>query len=153
MQASNEFVKGKHGIGWVSDSFNEYFKNTEFAERSMPTFQKLPRSMNDAAIESELKPGLCELGDIVAFMDNAPEECKDGWWNLFYTPAFVVIVHWHGDEWRVSAWRRGGRVWFDFYRVFSPATDRSESKPSSSLELRLSELEEWKKKVEKVINV
>lgn len=124
MEALKEFKIGKHNIGYVSDSFKERFEGVGFdaySDNRCPPFQKLPRAMNDAAIESELKPGLCSLADVLAFLDNAPEECKDGSWNLFYTPSFVVRVRWHGGGWRVSTWERDGRGWDADYQVFSPA--------------------------------
>lgn len=132
MNSSTEFVKGKHGIGWVSSDFANRFKDVFFEERPMPTFQKLPRAMSDATIESELKPGLCELGDVLAFLENAPEECKDGNWNLFYFSAFVVNVYWFAGigEWFVSTWYRDDDEWFADDRVFSPATVRSDAKTS-----------------------
>lgn len=122
--SADEFAVGKHGIGWISSIFQNHFKDNKFEARALPAFQKLPRDMNDAAIESELKPRLCELGDILAFLDHAPEECKDGKWNLFYTPAFVVRVYWDAGRgaWFVDAWRRGGNEWLAGFRVFSPAT-------------------------------
>ncbi len=46
-----------------------------------------------------------------------------GYWNLFYTPSFVVDVYRDGGEWFVSAWERDGREWRAGRRVFSPATD------------------------------
>lgn len=46
---------------------------------------------------------------------------NDGYWNLFYTPAFVVGVHWYGDAWRVYAWNRVDGAWSSGSRVFSPA--------------------------------
>jgi hypothetical protein len=131
MKVSQEFAVGNHKIGYVSDTFSAHFAGQEFEAKPMPKFQKLPRRMTDAEIESELKPGMCEPGDILAFMENAPEECKDGNWNLFYTPAFVVFVLWFdfSGEWRVDAWGRGGDGWGAIDRVFSPAT---ESKTLSS---------------------
>src|SRR3990167_7663270 len=95
-EPKEEFVVGKHSIGWLNERFTNYLDEVDkkVSSHVMPTFQKLPRDMNDATIESELKPGLCELGDVLAFLDNAPDECKDGYANLFYTPAFVVDVHW-----------------------------------------------------------
>lgn len=103
----------------------------------MPTAQVLPRNMIDAQIESELKPGYCTLGDVLAFLEEAPKKYKDGNWNLFYTPAFVVSVRWNGDEWRVSAWGRDGRGWDADSRVFSPATNSKalKSKPLDTLTL------------------
>lgn len=128
MNSSKEFVKGKHNIGYVSSFFEEKFKDIEFSKREIGTYQKLPRYMNDAEIESELKPGYCDLGDVVAFMDNAPSECKDGNWNIFYIKdsPFVVDVHWYSDDglWLVGASERYD-CWYDYDRVFSPATDTS----------------------------
>lgn len=135
MKASKEFVVGKHNIGFVGSNFKEHFSGEEFESRPMPTFQKLPRSMNDATIESELKPGICELGDVLAFLDNAPQECKDGYWNLFYFSAFVVFVGWDDGVWRVLTWRRDGHVWGAGGRVFSPETGNSVAKASDTLSL------------------
>lgn len=127
MKASNEFKVGKHNIGYIESRFSHQFKSSSFEKKEMPTFQKLPRSMNDAAIEFELKPGLCELGDIIAFLDNAPEECKDGYWNLFYMEPFVVSVSWDSvsQGWLVSSWDRLGNTWHEGSRVFAPATESS----------------------------
>ncbi len=158
-KASEEFAVGKHGIGYVSSDFKEKFSSVEFAERAMPTFQKLGKNMKDAAIESELKPGICELGDVLAFIDNAPQECKDGYSNIFYFPACVVSVRWSADfaGWYVLTWYRGDGAWSAGSRVFSPATGRSvpctHNCCSCALALELSELKEWKKRVEKVLNV
>ncbi len=136
-KASEEFVVGKHGIGYVYSDFLSNFSSVQFKEKSMPTFQKLPHSMNDAEIENELKPGLCELGDVIAFMDNTPKECKDGNWNLFYTASHVVHVRWGGDAWHVRAWARDDSPWSADYRVFSPATSSEtlNTGPSESLSL------------------
>lgn len=148
---------GKHQIGYINERFLEHFKDVEFEAKTLPKFQKLPRYMTDAEIESELKPGFCELGDILAFLDGAPEECKDGYWNLFYTPSFVVHVIWHGARWHVLAWHRDVSAWDADYRVFSPATETSEPKPSTlspsdsrpkdSLTYELSELTKQVKRV------
>lgn len=124
LKAAGEFVVGKHEIGYISPDFKKFIENAVLERRSIPTFQKLPRDMNDATIESELKPGMCELGDILTFLDAAPTECKDGNWNLFYLSAFVVAVDWYPyvRAWRVNAWHRDGTEWSEG-RVFSPATD------------------------------
>lgn len=122
MTPSKEFIVGSHSICWMNDRFVEFVKDAREIETClMPTFQNLPRAMTDAQIESELKPGLCGLGDILAFLDNAPEECKDGYANLFYFPGFVVDVHWgsHDRRWRVSAWLRDDDEWVSVRRVFS----------------------------------
>lgn len=136
MISSEEFVVGKHGIGWVSSDFKSAFGALAFNKRGMGTFQKLPKSMTDAQIEAELKPGICALGDVLAFCDAAPAECKDGWWNLFYLPDRVVSVRWGGGGWDVDCWDRGGGRWDAGGRVFSPATDSSDTgtlEPSDTL--------------------
>lgn len=141
MKPSQEFVVGNHKIGYVSSDFTKAFKEKDFNEKKMPSFQKLGRRMTDAQIETELKPGLCELGDVLAFLDNAPEECKDGNWNLFYFSAFVVFVRWGGGGWRVDTWGRDGHGWFAGRRVFSPATVSFETFSSNTISLDLSDIE------------
>lgn len=123
LQASTEFKVGEHNIGWLYGF--EQFKDTAFEKRAMPTSQKINKAMTDAEIESELKPGLCELGDILVFLDEAGEEYKDGYCNLFYSESCVVNADWHAGnaEWRVLVWRRGGGRWRPGGRVLSPATD------------------------------
>lgn len=160
MKASEEFKKGKDGIGYVSSDFLKHFGDIEFDEKIAGSFQKLPRSMNDAEIENELKPGICDLGDVLAFIKNPPEGTKDGWYNLFYTPAFVVRVRWRVDEWDVHVWRRDDYRWRDDDRVFSPATVSSVTQSSTLdpsgplyLEQRIAELEQWKARVEKILKV
>lgn len=133
LKASEELVAGKHNIYYVNSRFTEEFKDTQFEQRPVPSYQKLPRSMKDVEIEYELKPGYCALGDILAFIENAPSECKDGYSNLFYFSQFVVLVDWGGDGWYVGAWSRGGSAWGDGNRVFSPATGTIDTK-SSTLE-------------------
>lgn len=131
MKVSMEFVKGKNGIGWVDPDFTKAFGEVEITERAMPTFQKIGKDMADAQIESELKPGMCEMGDILSFIKNPPEECKDGYSNLFYTPSFVVSVGWIDGEWGVYASHRDDYAWSGIDRVFSPATVSSVSSPSA----------------------
>lgn len=128
MIPSQEFVVGKHNIGYVGSDFLSRMGDAEFQMKPVPTFQKLPRYMNDGEIESELKPGLCDLGDVLSFIENPPEGSKDGNWNLFYTPTFVVDVSWYGDGWDVGTWSRDGLKWHTDYRVFSPATGSSNPK-------------------------
>lgn len=131
LKASEEFVSGKHNIYYINSRFTEEFKDTQFEQRPVPTYQKLSRSMKDVEIEYELKPGYCSLGDVLAFIENAPSECKDGYSNLFYFPQFVVFVIWYGGAWHVFAWVRGVGVWDDCRRVFSPATGTVDTENST----------------------
>lgn len=141
-KTSDEFKVGNHSIGYISSDFKKLFGNIEFEPRELPTFQKLPHPMSDAEIENELKPGFCEIGDVLAFIENAPAECKDGYANLFYTESCVVGVRWdrfHGG-WSVGTWSRDGVRWSADSRVFSPATGSSNTRetalePSDTLNL------------------
>lgn len=159
LKALDEFQVGKHGICYVDSDFKKHLKDQEFSPvSSLPTYKKLPRNMRDVEIESELKPGICTLGDVLYFLDNPPEETKDGVFNLFYFPQCVVGVYRVGDEWYVHSWDRGGGGWNAGSRVFSPAIDRALKSSESccshcTLNLRLSDLEDWKTKVEKVLKV
>jgi hypothetical protein len=122
LKASEEFVFGKHNIGYVNPDFLKHCANTDFEERPMPTFQVLPRNMTNAEIESELKVGICDLGDIIALLgSNVTGGYKDGLANLFYTDSFVVIVFWYsvGRYWYVDTCGRGARGWDAGRRVFS----------------------------------
>lgn len=146
MKISDGIVAGKNLIGYVNSTFTETFGNEEIVEKKVGTFQTLKKRMTDYEIESELKPGICDASDILAFIKNPPEGCKDGYWNLFYTPSFVVRVGWSGSDWGVYAWGRGAYGWGGG-RVFSPATvnlgnsDTLESSGTLTLESRIKELE------------
>lgn len=137
LNSSTEFVVGKNGIGYIDSDFNTRFPNVDFTPKTQAgSFQTLTKRMTDAEIESELKPGLCDLGDVYAFLQNPPEGTKDGNWNLFYTPSFVVSVRWYSYDslWRVFTWARDGSGWGTDERVFSPATVASETQPFVPLE-------------------
>lgn len=137
-----EFVVGKYSIGYVDSDFLPRMGDAEFSEKQMPTFQKLGKRMTDAEIEAELKPGFCDLGDVLAFIKNAPEECKDGWANLFYFPSFVVDVRFPGSYWYVDSFYRRDDHWFASARVFSPAKNSSTLSPSVPLKLETLTLDE-----------
>lgn len=139
---SKEITVGRLSVGYVSSDFKKYFGDISFEPKVTPTFQKLHRAMTDTEIEREFKLSFCELGDVFAFLQNPPEECKDGYANLFYFPSCVVDVDWRRfyGEWRVYAWERGDRQWGAGSRVFSPATSSSITRdlalePSETLNL------------------
>lgn len=131
--SDKEFVVGSHNIGWVDSDFKTRFKDVQFEERKLGTFQKLPRNMTDKEIESELKPGICTLGDVFAFIENPPEGTKDSYSNIFYTESFVVGVIWGGSLWGVRTWDRRELDWDAGTRVFSPATVSSSLTPCSEI--------------------
>lgn len=152
MKSSKEFAVGKHGIGYVSSSFTSRIGDVEFESVAwLPRPTILPRDMTDAEIESELKPGMCTLGDVLAVMDSADKAFKDGYANIFYFPSCVVYVCWDGDEWRVFAWDRVGRAWCAGARVFSPASGRA-LETSGTKDLSLESLDARLKKLEGLIN-
>lgn len=126
-----EFQVRKHDIGYLGSDFLPRLGHLPLEEKTVGSFQKLPRYMKDSEIISEMKPGECSLGDVLAFLKKAPKECFDGNWNLFYIAetAFVVGVCWFAGfgRWCVRAWDRGS-AWDADFRVFSPAT--GSSKPS-----------------------
>lgn len=156
MKASKEFKVGKHSIGYISSAITDLAKDHKDLESvQVPKYHTLTRRMTDAEIETDLKPGLSSLDELLAFLDNAPKECKDGKWNLFYFPSVVVSVYWNRGtgKWRVLAWSRGDDYWREGGRVFSPATDRpSEFSPSSTGTLTLESLDLRLKAIEKIIN-
>lgn len=97
------------------------------------TSLNLRLSANDATIESALPEkhifSETEVSAIVGnLIENQPEGkegtlLNDGSWNIFYTPDFVVHVHWssYSSRWYVDAWHRHDGGWDEGSRVFSPA--------------------------------
>lgn len=131
-----DFFVTKDGLFIYSD-FNERIldKATEVSagtEYSL-TSGTLLTSANDAMIESALledhdfsESDVCAIVSELIKKQPAGEEGAlktDGSWNIFYTPAFVVVVYWYarGRFWRVFAWLRSGGGWLGGGRVFSPA--------------------------------
>lgn len=158
MKTKNEIKIGKYDVGWISSGFYEQLPLV-FEERKLGKFQTLERFMSDREVETKLTTGLCEVGDVVAFLKNPPEECKDGYSNLFYTSSCVVSVSWYAGtrKWDVDAWRRGVDEWYAGPRVFFPATDsQTLSKETLSpsdplLEKRVEALEEQMRCIRKFL--
>lgn len=130
-KASEEFAAGKHNIGYVTSSFKSHFGDMEVETGSVLQSHKLTRSMNDDAIIKEFNIQECSLGDVIATLDAATEDMKDGRWNLFYIKGSsrVVSVGWDSRDrgWCVHDWNRGGSEWDEGLRVFSHATDTGSS--------------------------
>lgn len=99
----------------------------------------LQKAANDTEIEAELpekhlfsESEVCAiLADLISRQPTGEDGplLKNGNWNLFYTRAFVVGVYWDAFRggWRVYAWDRDDRHWNGGRRVFSPATEPSNS--------------------------
>ncbi len=125
MKNSNDVFKvGNLNIGWLDSDFPIRFPNVNFESRTLGAFKILPRNMKDSEMLSEKLAEECELGDVVAFLENPPEGTKDGYSNIFIikNTAFVVGVYWLDSRWHVGTWRRDDGTWFRGDRVFSPAT-------------------------------
>lgn len=142
-KASELFKVGKNNIGYVSSDFIKEFRNEKITKGIKLPFQKLPRYMSDSEIISELKIQECTLDDILVTLNEATDDMKDGWANIFYVkdhPSRVVGVRWSGGGggWGVDGWDRGGR-WVGGSRVFSPAnhldTMTTSTIPESTLTL------------------
>lgn len=125
MKAKEIFKVGENNIGYVESSFLQEFGDEEITEGSVLRFDKLPRYMTDSEIIKEFNIQECTLGDVLATLKAAPEELKDGYWNIFYIKghARVVLVRWYGSGWLVDVWGRDGNGWRAGIRVFSPATE------------------------------
>lgn len=135
----DEFVVGKHNIGWIDSDFNTAFAGQSFAPHAIGNFKKFDKYMENAdMIERELNPGRCDLGDVLAFLENPPEGTKDGYFNLFLVGDKVVSVRWRSGHgfWSVCAWRRAVS-WYDASRVFSLGlgSQSFDSEPSNTLTL------------------
>ena|SRR3990167_1719147 len=155
VKASEVFKVGTHGIGYVWSSFLEEFGNDMVLPGSALSFQKLPRSMKDSEIISELGVKDCTLGDVIATIDAATPDMKDGYLNIFYIKGHsrVVLVFWHAGEWYVGGWDRGDASWGEGRRVFSPATGALSSSPKSSDPLTLEILAARIEKIEKKLKI
>lgn len=158
LKTEDEFVVGKHSIGWIDSDFKKYTKDIAEFEKKMNTvgtYQKLPRTMSGDEMQSELNVPNSTLGDVLSFIENPPEGVKDGWSNIFLFEKFVVGVDWDsgGGHWRVVAYGRGGS-WRNCGRVFSPASSSVAGscalEPSGILTL-ITEIEERTAKIKKLL--
>lgn len=133
-----DFFQSREGL-YVWSDFNERILEKALSVAAGTKYElapfKLLESSSDETIESALpKAHIFSESDvcaIIAELISKQPKGEDGSldnsgnWNLFYTPTFVVCVHWYsvGGFWRVSTWHRDGLVWDADTRVFSPATD------------------------------
>lgn len=133
-----EFFVDRKGL-YVSSSFESYIIEKAEPTKKESSFEvssfELLKSSSDEKIEGSLpndhlfsETDVCAI--IASLIEKQPEGqegtlLNNGYANLFYTFSHVVGVFWSfvDGEWRVFAWRRGGRGWVDGLRVFSPATE------------------------------
>lgn len=167
LKASKEFVVGKHNIGYVGSEFSNNFYDMEF-EKTKPKLKTkiLEKNMLDKDILAELKPQETTLGDFMHALDN-PKDCemlKNDYANIFYIRdskdiLWAVDACWHGAYrgWRVNAnsvvnpyeWDAG-------HQVVSHGFGPEKLEPlslESDFEARIKELESFRVKVEKVLNL
>lgn len=143
-KVSDVFKVGENKIGWVDSSFTKEFGNDDMPDfGEVLKFQKLPRSMKDSEIISELGIQECTLGDVLATLNSATDNMKDGYWNIFYIKGHsrVVRVYWDAGRggWYVGGWYRDCYSWDEGRRVFSPATCLSSLGALTSTPLNLHE--------------
>ena len=160
----NFFTVGQNKIGYISQKFKDNFSGMEV---KMPKKLKLEhkvleKPMIDKDILREWKPKEATLGELAWAMKN-PEKAEmlmSGYANIFYirdkiNTLWAVRAYWGGDGWVVSvysvadrgAWPAGSQV---LSQVFGFGT-----LGDSELGLleRVKELENFRKSVEKVLNL
>lgn len=131
-----KFFKTREGLYVWSDFDRNILKKAEETKGNISfelSSYKFIRYAYDKDIEAELpekhiftETEVCALiAELISRQLKSEEGVllNDGWWNLFYTPNFVVSVYWYarGSGWRVSTWVRDGGAWDGGGRVFSPA--------------------------------
>ena len=151
MKASEEFVVGKHNIGYINGYFKEIFGNQSFGDMNSPLESKtLEREMNDSEIMREFNVEELNLGDVLFALKNDEILLKNGDANIFYVRGggeiFAVGVYWnYGDrKWLVDAHRLGDYRWFAGRRAFP----RRLLEPQDISTLSLSNLEARVRKLE-----
>lgn len=131
-----EFFTTKKGL-YVYRSFTENIvdKSEEIKkdrDMKVSSFDLVESSTDEHIEESLPKDHLFSESDVCAvvadLISKQPKGEKgillnNGYANLFYTSSRVVLVRWHGFEWRVIGWFRDDCSWVAGYRVFSPATE------------------------------
>jgi len=120
LNASDEFVAGRHGIARVDSDFAERFHSLSFVPASATEIVEtpLPRNMAIDEIVSELKPGAATLAELFVYLHRSST-----WpWSIFYlsdasgTACAVICLSMDG-EWHISAAERPG-PWTSTYRVY-----------------------------------
>lgn len=145
-KASEEFVVGQNGIGWVDPFFTRNFSSISFSEGKLLPVTKLPRGMTGHKL-LKAYPKVSSLGNVLSYMKTNKEYC------LFLVQgvgeALVVSVRWRsrGEGWSVDTWSLGCG-WIAGDRFASETT--VPSVPFDSLEIRVKKLEEAMEKIRNI---
>lgn len=119
LKASEEFVKGKHGLSWIGSTFTEKLGDLEFTlpKTPMTEIRTLTRPMLDKEILAEFKPAPVTLGDILVTL---PTLDKSKYYIFYVNDSkgtlWPLSGDWSDGGWGVEAdsvscpdgWRAGG---------------------------------------------
>lgn len=129
-----EYYQNREGL-YVWSSFNSRILAKTSPVEKGKEFSLASFNLIENASDEEIEAGLPEqhlfdesdacavIAGMIAKQPKGEEGdlLNTGYANLFYTPSFVVSVHWGGGRWRVDSWGRDGDDWSADGRVFSPA--------------------------------
>ena len=157
LKASEEFVAGKNGIGWVGSNFKERLHDLSFTPKQETLQSKeLERNMNDKEILKELKPQAVELGDVLFSLSYLSH---DGWY-LFHVndrkgTLWAVYAGWDADDggWNVGALSVESRYrWDDGDQVLSRGFSDPLPSEKTLSDLESLTLEQRVERLEKLFN-
>ena len=153
------FTTGENDIAYLSKNFERWFDLAGVEpKKAKLTSTVLPRSMNSKEILNELKPSELTLTDVAYAIQNILDKTD---WAIFYVRdkenvLRAVYVYWRSGRggWLVDADGVGDSGWWGVgYQVFSRNSfGRPDSSDTSVLD-RLTALEEWRGRVEKILKI
>lgn len=137
MNTSDKF---KEITSYQSNSFQEWFRDMEFEDKSSKLYSKeLERNMRSKEILNELKPTELTLGEVFNYLKDSVDKSTS---MIFYVRdssgvLCAVGVEWDDVGWFVVAYSTSHPfVWLAGYRVFSASPfENLESSPLDTLTL------------------
>ena len=158
---TNYFQVGKNKILYVGDSFKKHFCSIDvkIPKKLKLKSKILEKWMLDQDILNHLKPKESNLGELAWALKNESRMLKNGYANIFYVrdkknTLWAVNAGWSSDGWSVYAYSVTDPYgWDDGSQVFSQVFSVLKTLDSGDLEFRIKELEKFKQKVEKIINL